>query len=697
MPSDPGLAVNRKQRRAAAKLGNQAPAAVWQNGIISPSGHIADQLARGRTHHQAGQLQEAQNCYRKVLAIDPNNFEALHLLGVVTHQLGRSDLAAGLIGKAIALNDQGPALRETEAPRPTRAAAPDCDLAAAYSNLSIVMRFLGNFPAALKAIQRSLQIEETENAKLLFVGCLRNLTVIPDGIDLADDLARAISEPWGRPTDLAQFAAKLVKRSGPIGACIRQIAAAGPRVPAPHELFTPKILAEISSDRLLCCLLESTIVLDIDLERFLTVLRRTMLTAALRSGGSQEFGQANLRFLCALAQQCFINEYVFFSTDEEKVRAESLRARLVETLATEAFVPESSLVAFAAYFPLVSLPQADLLIKRHWSAPVAALVARQVREVQDAQQLRGSVLRLTAIDDDVSVAVKQQYEENPYPRWVKSSPVGQTTIEAHLHQLFPLANIPNVVKTNGAQILIAGCGTGQHSIETARQFPGARVLAIDLSLSSLCYAMRKTRELGLKNLEYAQADILKLQSIRRTFDVIEAAGVLHHLAEPLAGWRVLLSLLRSGGFMRIGLYSKLARQDIAAARVLIAQRGFSPSAEDIRRCRYELAGFSVGAPLSEVVNWPDFFSTSPCRDLLFHAQEHQFTLPEIDDFLRESHLEFLGFDLPGGALQNFLKRFPNHGTMTDLTLWHAFEVENPSLFRGMYQFWVRKPYTPGTW
>ena len=72
------------------------------------------------------------------------------------------------------------------------------------------------------------------------------------------------------------------------------------------------------------------------------------------------------------------------------------------------------------------------------------------------------------------------------------------------------------------------------------------MLAIDLSLTSLCYAKRRTQELGIKNMEYGQADVLQLQAIGRTFDIIEASGVLHHLADPLAGWRVLLSILRSG-------------------------------------------------------------------------------------------------------------------------------------------------------
>jgi hypothetical protein len=46
--------------------------------------------------------------------------------------------------------------------------------------------------------------------------------------------------------------------------------------------------------------------------------------------------------------------------------------------------------------------------------------------------------------------------------------------------------------------------------------------------------------------------------------------------------------------------------------------------------------------------------------------------------------------LPGSVLQNFRERFPTARTMTNLALWHDFEMENPSTFAGMYQFWVRK-------
>jgi 2-polyprenyl-3-methyl-5-hydroxy-6-metoxy-1,4-benzoquinol methylase/tetratricopeptide (TPR) repeat protein len=683
--------MNRKQRRMAARLGDHAAPAVSRSSPLSPSSQIADLLARGRRLHQVGQLPEAENCYRTILAIDPDHFDGLHLLGVVAHQVDRSDLAARLIGKAIDLHDQDPAFRNTGSPERSKAIVSRQALAAAHSNFSIVSTALGDLPGALKAIQRSLHLKEAENTKLLFVGCLRRLTFIPDGIDLSDDLVRAMTEPWGRPTDLARFAANLVKRNRDIEKCVRRLVATRHKSPASPELLSPTEFEAICHDRLLCCLLESTVVFDLELEQFLTAVRWTLLAMAVGGNFAQAFVQGGLHFFCALAHQCFINEYVFPWTGEEKLQAESLRERLVEALATGAPIPEPWLVAVAAYHPLASLPNANLLIRRRWPASVAKLVTQQVQDVHKERALRASVPRLTEIDDSVSLAVKKQYEENPYPRWIKASPAGHTTIEEHLRHLFPLANIPDVVNTQGAEILIAGCGTGQHSIETARLFPGAHILAIDLSLSSICYAKRKTLELGLKNLEYAQADILKLQSIRRTFDVIEAGGVLHHLAQPLAGWRVLLSILRPGGFMRIGLYSKLARQDVAAARALIAQCGYGSSVEDIRGCRHELAGFGDSALPSKVTDRLDFFSTSRCRDLLFHVQEHQFALPEIDDFLRQNQLIFLGFDLPSGALLRFRQRFANQGAMTDLALWHAFEMENLSLFADMYQFWIRKP------
>jgi len=291
----------------------------------------------------------------------------------------------------------------------------------------------------------------------------------------------------------------------------------------------------------------------------------------------------------------------------------------------------------------------------------------------------------------VSRKVRDQYEENPYPRWVAPAPpIKCYPFGEYFRAKFPLAALRPIGAARGADILVAGCGTGAHAIETFRKIAGARLLAIDLSRASLSYAVRKTRALGLP-IEYAQADILKLAEIGRTFDVIESSGVLHHLADPFAGWRVLLSLLRPGGIMAVGLYSRLARAEINAARAHIAARGYRPSSADIRRCRQEILAFPPDAPGHTVTRSGDFYSMSECRDLLFHVQEHQHSLPEIAAFLAENQLEFLGFELDARVLKRYAQDNPDDPSMIDLARWHAFECEHPGVFSAMYQFAVQKP------
>ena len=95
--------------------------------------------------------------------------------------------------------------------------------------------------------------------------------------------------------------------------------------------------------------------------------------------------------------------------------------------------------------------------------------------------------------------------------------------------------------------------------------------------------------------------------------------------------------------------------------------------------------------LDRLKNIPDFYSTSMFRDLLFHAQEHRFTIPKINEVLQTLGLAFLGFEFSDDLLKvEFEKSNPQKEALYDLNKWHEFEESNPSVFSGMYQFWVQK-------
>jgi 2-polyprenyl-3-methyl-5-hydroxy-6-metoxy-1,4-benzoquinol methylase len=320
---------------------------------------------------------------------------------------------------------------------------------------------------------------------------------------------------------------------------------------------------------------------------------------------------------------------------------------------------------------------------------VRPVLRQQIEEPQTERQLRASISVLTTIDDQVSRGVREQYEANPYPRWTQPDLAERSVpIDVFLQRQFPSAPVVLLGARDPLAVLIAGCGTGQQPIEVARQFDGAEVLAIDLSLASLAYGQRRAHELGVTNVTFSQADILHLGKLGGRFDLIQSTGVLHHLADPLAAWRVLCSLLRPSGIMQIGLYSRLARQHITAARDFIAMRGIPSDPDAIRLCRQELLA-STDESLRQVTFARDFYGLSTCRDLLFHVQETLLTLPEIEAFLTEQHLTFLGFELESSVAAAFLSENPQSGSMMNLKTWHDFEVRHPDAFYGMYQFWVQ--------
>lgn len=664
----------------------------------------------GNLHRDKDDLPAAEDCYRRALTLAPREVAAHCGLGLTLWQLGRHDEALAnyqaaltidpghpetLLNLAIARSKVG-ALEEAEA-LAARALASRPGDTGILNHLASVRLARGDGAGAIEMLGRSLGVQETPQARKLFVELTRRFDWTGND-DMRRIMVRALTEPWDRPGALAQASARLIRAHPAIGPLVMAADAAWPEQRTLAQLLGDAGFKPLVDDALLLALLTSAPNTDIALERFLTLLRGAMLRGEERrarrvsrsSGPAKETNAASSgerpenpdaqTFAAALAQQCFINEYVFLPGEDEVAAARALGER--------ADITPLQLLLVAAYIPLHTLPHAEKLLERSWPAPVEAVLTQQLREPLQEQDLRADIPRLTGIENPVSRLVQDQYEENPYPRWVRPAPETPNTIANFLSSHFPQARFERPAGLK--DILIAGCGSGQGSIAMARRFGDTNMVAVDLSLASLGYARRKSEELGLP-IAYAQADILELEKTDRQFDLIESIGVLHHMADPFAGWRALLSLLRPGGFMLLGLYSEMARRAVMAARALIKERGFGVSAQDIRSFRQELIRDGDPRAYASVLESEDFFSLSACRDLLFHVQEQRMTLSQIAGFLQSQNLRLLGFELGDAVLAQYHQRFPEDRAATDLVCWETFEAEHPGLFGGMYIFWVQKP------
>ena len=683
--------------------------------------------------HALGRIDDAIARYRKALALAPNYPKAHNGLGIALKDKGRLDEAAASFRAAVSLKpdyvaaqnnlanvlrQQGDAAGATrtyrqalqsgsgspelfhniggallelgacadaaEACRKALALAPD--FAAARVTLADALLALGRADEAAASYARALRIRETPESIAGFVRSLAAADLRGADADVRAMAIRALATPWTRPARISAACIRLVAGAAELRGCIDRAWHAWPVRLAGGELFGDAGRAAVLDDLLLRTLLDSAPVCGLQMERFLTAARHALLDEATVAPGPP--GADPLVFCCALASQCWINDYVFSYTDAEIERAQALRDRLAQSLRPGEAPPALMIAVVAMYFPLVSIADAESLQRFEWPQPLAALLALQLREPLAERALRDRIARLTAIDDEVSIGVRQQYEEHPYPRWVGLPPSGlAASANADFAQR---AGLRSGEPTSRLDIFVAGCGTGQESIEIAQQFPGAQVLAVDLSLASLAYAERKARELGVRNVEHAQADLLMLGALGRRFDLVFSVGVLHHLADPMRGWRILASLLAPGGRMLVGLYSERSRQDVVAARAFIAERGYAPVAADIRRCRQDLMAFGRGIPFAPLAARADFYVTGECRDLLFHVQEHRFTLPGIRRSLDALGLRFDGLAPSPQVDACLARRGATDKRPENLEDWEAFEAEFPAAFAGMYIFWVRK-------
>lgn len=446
----------------------------------------------------------------------------------------------------------------------------------------------------------------------------------------------------------------------------------------PCNFLTPRELG----DPLLMGVLTWTIVPSRQIEMWITVGRQQLLFALnQRKKIDSEHG-----LLWAIALQCQATELVFSVTTKEM----EIASRLSKDL-TNLTLPEIAVVMM--FLPAGSLPVPlsfweQLMLLKGSPIEMKILLQREIFDRIMEAEVISKIPKLTNVKDSVSKQVMRQYETNPYPRWLSVNLEKKPLkLSERLKDQFSRM-VDNNLNFDKPEILVAGCGTGRHAISTANRYAGSNVLAIDLSLISLGYAVRQAKNLNQKNLQFAQADILNLDTLEKRFDLIESSGVLHHMQDPYEGWESLRRLLKPNGLMRIGLYSSIGRHRWNNLRDIIPLNLSDELIPNfIRERRLEIL---VDSTENIVTGIADFYSLSGCRDLLYHSNEIQFSIPEITKILGKLNLKFLGFtNLSESVIANFNTRFASNDDYYDLKKWEIFEQGQPDTFMAMYQFWCQ--------
>ena len=685
-PMDPEARYN--VGRALGKLGRWAAAleAYAEAAKLAPK-RVAAHAGMAQALQRLGRLEDAADAYRRAVALGGNDPVLHHNLGQVLQRLGRPHDALESFRRSISLNPEN--LRFVA--HGVRAALESND-----GDSALVL--------ARTAVDRD---PESQLARRTLAEVLAVLRPARYDARTPKDFLCVWSDPELDPQPSAGALARWLLSRLP---AVARASGSERLVP---DLQPPALLALVGDEQsrlLLQLLLTQAINVDWELEGHLRALRAHLLS---QSGLSTS---ASVALCAALGLQAFANEYLWEVSSDETVGLRKLRASLRESFGDLArresdleltTMQIEDLARASMYEPLGDCgvgPERLMpkLSASNWQetsqvADIAdeswlvwcKLIERTLNEPGHEQRLGDGLPRLSEVTDSTSSKVRRQYEANPYPRWMVMPQAPTEPLGSVLERRFnrQLGRGPS---GQFERILVAGCGTGFEPILLALGEPQAEIVALDLSVASLAYAERQRASAGLSNLRFMHGDLLEAGALPETFDLIVCSGVLHHLEDPMLGWRALRSVLAPGGTMRISLYSRRARRAILEIRGSLGTSGPDWNRQAMFAARRRIREAPPSDPVFVLRGSDDLFSTSAVRDLLFHACEHQFTPAEIAGCLTELELQFLGMEVSDPATSaRFRARTGVDPATAGLADWEAFEVQFPDAFPAMLQFWCR--------
>ena len=282
-------------------------------GAASVPTEIPALAAEATLAYREGRIVDAEVACKQILVRAPEHPEALNILGVVYQASGNHRLAAKTLAKAIAVNDLD---------------------AACHYNIAMSYQAVGERAAAARHFKKAIALGLSGKGVEPF---------LTQNTDIASRTNGAADER-GLPVKI-------------------------------DDLFDADDISAIADNIFLRCALETTIIRGVPLELFLTGLRHALLRFAIgnMSDPSRVAGDV-LALFCALAQQCFLNEYIYAQSADETQRAQELRDVLLQRLSAGSEVPALLLAAVAAYFPLHALAGAESLLAREWLPETADLL-----------------------------------------------------------------------------------------------------------------------------------------------------------------------------------------------------------------------------------------------------------------------------------------------------------------------------------
>lgn len=231
------------------------------------------------------------------------------------------------------------------------------------------------------------------------------------------------------------------------------------------------------------------------------------------------------------------------------------------------------------------------------------------------------------------------YTNHPYPPPLENLERArelyrdENVLRAEFHLLWP-----NREYRADLDVLIAGCGTWQ-AAKYAFVHPAARVVAVDVSTTSLEHTERLKQNYNLTNLTTKQVAIESVNDLDQQFDHVICTGVLHHLAAPDAGLRALRSVLKPDGAMYLMVYAPYGRTGVYMLQDYCRRLGIGTSPQEISDLIAVLKWLPPHHPLlASQGGSREFMNGDALADALLNPRDRSYSVPELYEFIERNDL-----------------------------------------------------------
>jgi 2-polyprenyl-3-methyl-5-hydroxy-6-metoxy-1,4-benzoquinol methylase len=282
--------------------------------------------------------------------------------------------------------------------------------------------------------------------------------------------------------------------------------------------------------------------------------------------------------------------------------------------------------------------------------------------------------------------VRTQYNRYPYPSF---SWLAKVTAQNVCHASFEVgASLVHhkFESHENKKIALLGCGTFEPYVQGTLHSQ-TKVDAVDISPKSLTLAKRRCLIRRVKNINFIESDITSFcRNNPETYDFISCYGVLHHLPNPMEGFKALSHALKPEGFARIMVYSQTQRRRPKLIRQALKSLGINSESflatvkiKSLLRC----------LPLSHPLKLSQFSNTelstrSGVIDSLLHACENDFNIKSLTQTLKEADLTIQAWDFSENLLR-LLSDAPGSTLEEQIHFLESFDQ-----WPGPFVFWASK-------